>query len=226
MFSYVNAPSRTTRARLETLSPILDVRDARYEAAIVDLDPDHTRVRLDAQPAGRLGPADHVGVGGALRTSVAPVRRAESAVRARRVAVVDLRVHRRRGRKRVPAELARGCCCELGPARPPHRTHRVGAGAHSLEGVSLRIDGGADPGRGARDADCSLDGVVERLQLLVVERPVGQRRALRDRARPVALDHRATATEVPRLETDAQTRVVDSRAADRVHHQRRKRSRD
>ena len=36
--------------RLEALSPILDVRDARYEAAIVDLDPDHARVRLDAQP--------------------------------------------------------------------------------------------------------------------------------------------------------------------------------
>ena len=70
-----------------------------------------------------------------------------------------------------------------------------------------------------------LDQVVERLELVVGERPVGDRRALRDRAGSVALLDRAAAPEVPRQEADAQPVVVHGRAADGVHHERRPRRR-
>ena len=122
-----------------------------------------------------------------------------------------LRVDGGRSRERVPPEARGGVGDELAPAGRPHRRHREPSRARPVVGVAI----------GAADAELPLHAVVEGLQVVVGEGPVGERRALGDGGLAVALDDRAAAVEVPGQEADAEAVVVDGRAAHRVHHERR-----
>ena len=133
-------------------------------------------------------------------------------------AVVGLRADRGRAGERVPAEPPRRVRHELGEARPPERRQRILTVARALEDVPARIDHPAQVPRLARDAVQELDLVVVGLELLVVDRPVGERRAGRKRPGAVPPNRLAALVEVPRHQAPALARPVNRRPADAVHH--------
>ncbi len=70
----------------------------------------------------------------------------------------------------------------------------------------------------AGDADFLFHDVVIRLQIVVGDGPILQRRPRRNRTRAISPDHFGSRFEVPRFEAPALRPVVNRRASDRVHH--------
>ena len=101
---------------------------------------------------------------------------------------------------------------------PAQRRHGILPGTRSLEGVPARIDRPADVPGLARHADFPLHHIVVGLELIVVERPVLDRRSRGDPVRSVSPRRLAHDTEIPRVQPPALGPVVDRRATDRVHH--------
>src|SRR5215469_14297454 len=91
----------------------------------------------------------------------------------------------------------------VGEAAAAKRRHRIFALTWSFENVAGRVDLALNISGFSRHADFVLDGVVERLELVVIERPVFERCAFGDRTLTVALDNFAAGLEVPCLETPA-----------------------
>ena len=118
----------------------------------------------------------------------------------------------------MPAERSRASRHLLEERRPAQRRHRVAALARALEDVALRIDLPVDVAGLARHADLELDLLVVRFELVVAERPVLDRRALRNARGAVAALRFADDLEVPGIQPPALRPVVQRRAADAVHH--------
>ena len=77
----------------------------------------------------------------------------------------------------------------------------------------------------SRHADLVLDSVVIRLQLLVTERPILDRRSVGDSRCPVSAGRLADHLEVPGVETPALRPVVQRRPTHAVHHRMHRRPR-
>src|SRR5262245_33039929 len=98
------------------------------------------------------------------------------------------------------------------------RRHWIWTLAQTFEGIALGIDLAVDVAGLPRHADFVLDLVVVRLELVEAERPVLDRRALRNARRTVALLCFADDPEVPRIQPPALRPVVQAGAADGVLH--------
>ena len=82
--------------------------------------------------------------------------------------------------------VRRGGGHHVGEPRAAQRRHRDTRVARPFEDVAAAIDRAVDVAGLARDADLVLDLVVVRLEFVETERPVLDRRALRDARRAVA----------------------------------------
>ena len=166
-------------ARAHLLLAALRVEVARAGDAPVarERNLEDARVRTQIESARRERARNRDREGGSLRVDRAAVGATGAAVEAARAPGVGARVDRDRHRKGSVAELAR-----RGGERRARRARRVrgirvGLAARRFERVRARL---------ARHAEIDLGLLVERLEIRVRDRPVGEARA---RHRPVRREH-------------------------------------
>src|SRR4029077_21155186 len=156
-----------------------------------------------------------------LGLDVASARVAIAVVGAGRSAIAGLRVYGGGRAMRVESGFARRGLHHLGEVGVAQRRHGVLAGARAFKDVALGIDPALEIARLAGDADFVFDGVVERFEIVVGEKPVFDRRTLGDRACAIAAHSLRAHLEIPRVKSPTVGVVVNRGAADGVHHGRR-----
>ena len=186
----------------------------------VDVDRRDVRARHDLQAAGLLRARNRRHVRAVLGVDVAAAaccRSRDTCTPSGSGSVREL-IGGRPG-ERMPAER-RAPPTVIRSMKPVLRSGGIGYARlrGAFEDVAARIDRALDVAGLARHADLVLDLVVVRLELVVAERPVFDRRSLRHARRAVALRGLADDLEVPRIEPPALRPVVQRRAADGVHH--------
>src|SRR5215469_3376872 len=115
-------------------------------------------------------------------------------------ASVRLGIDRRWRTKRFPAELLCGFGHMIREPAAAQRRHRVFALPGRLKNVAARIDFASQIAGLAADADFVLHDVIIRLEVLITERPVLERRTLRNRASAVAPDDLTAGLEIPGIQ--------------------------
>ena len=148
----------------------------------VDDQPLRPGLQQDLRPAGRERPRQQRVRRSRLGVGRAGEAHAHPTALARRPAAVRLGVDQQRHPQRPPTESVRRVPQQVVPGSAPHRGHRVRAAAPA--GLTDRRPGHPELVIGPR---------VERLQVVVADRPVGQRTVVRH---PVRGGH----GEVPRIE--------------------------
>ena len=118
----------------------------------------------------------------------------------------------------MPAEPAGRGGHHVREARAAQGRHRIRPRARALEDVAPFVYRAAHVPGLAGYADFHLHLVVVGLQFVVAERPVLDRRTLRDARGAVSAARLADHLEVPRVQPPALCPVVERRAADGVHH--------
>ncbi len=184
------------RARLHRPVVRVEVGHADRAAGRVGGDPRHHRPGDEVAAAGREGAGDQGVVRAVLGVGRAGEADAVLAADTGRPALVGLRVDQQRGRQGLPAERRRA------PAQRPALT----VGRQGRQGVAA-VGGPAARGGVAvtGDADLALGALVVGNEIVVAERPVGQRTARRDAV--LAGHAEVRGQEAPRLG------AVDDRAA-------------
>ena len=184
-------------------------------------DPRHLRAIEHRQVLGLLRFGNGGEAGGILGPDLASAAIAIAVIRASRPPAIRLRIDRRGRVKRLPAERQRGLVHVIQIIASAQRRHRIFALPRTFVNVARRIQLALNVARLARNAHFVLHDVVVRLQLVVTDGPILERRSFRKQTRAVAFDRFRARLEIPRLQPPALRMIVNRRAADRVHHRMR-----
>ena len=120
----------------------------------------------------------------------------------------------------MPTEFLRCFRHVVSETAAPQWRHGVFTAAGAFEDVAPWVDLALQIAGFPGNSDFVLNGVVERLQILVGEGPVFQRAAFGNCARAVATNRLRPGLKVPRLETPGLRPVVYGGPANGVHHGR------
>ncbi len=212
--------------RLLDLAPLpVDVRDAD-RPTVFHIDPGHVREGPDLVVPGLERGRQHGGLRRRLRRHFACVVHTEATIEAGahreaiRVRVRSAHLRRRRWERAIAKILARLRVECLAVAARQRRVREL-ALPRPLERVSTGSDRASDVAGGAGDAARVLELVVERLELVVRDRPVLNRALLRNSPSTVPLDDRRPDLEVPGRVSPGPPRPVETGAADALAPRKR-----
>src|SRR5207247_10573662 len=114
------------------------------------------------------------------------------------------------------AHLARGGCHQFREAGAAKRRHWIVAFPRAFEDVPTFIQCAIDIARLTGNSDLSLDPVIVRFEFFITERPVLDRRSLRNSRGAVPAFGFADDSEVPGIEPPGLTPIMNGGAANRV----------
>ena len=168
----------------------------------------------ELEVAGGVGLRNLGHQGRRLRAHMAAVRRAEAAIAAARPPLVGLRDDGARRRERVIAELLGAPSSKM---RAELSTSNGGSGNSRWRGASKMlppVDLAALQVAGlAGHAEIVFGAIVIGLEIVVAQRPVGDRAVLRDRGCAIALDRLRARAKIVVVEAPRHRAVVDGAAA-------------